>query len=124
VTGRIDGRLSFKLSSAASNVVHGNGSIVNGGFKEQIMPDPHSYSPKDRVLGLVRDILDRHSTRSSVMVDDDLREAGLASIDMVNLMLAVEAEFNLTIPDAAMTIENFRSVSAIDTLVAGLLHNA
>ena len=40
---------------------------------------------------------------------------------MVNLMLSVEAEFNLKIPDADMTPRNFRSISAIDALVRSLL---
>jgi hypothetical protein len=36
-------------------------------------------------------------------------------------MLAVEAEFELTIPEADMTPANFRSIVAIDALVANLL---
>jgi acyl carrier protein len=39
---------------------------------------------------------------------------------MVNLMLAVEAEFDLKIPDADMTLRNFRSISAIEVLVDSL----
>jgi acyl carrier protein len=88
------------------------------------MPDHQTVSPRDRVLDIVHDILERRSIRSSIMLDDDLREAGLASIDMVNLMLAVEAEFDLTIPDTAMTMDNFRSISTIDSLVTGLLHHS
>jgi acyl carrier protein len=84
------------------------------------MLDRPTFSPKDRVLNIVLEILERRSIRQPVLADDDLREIGLASIDMVSLMLAVEAEFDLTIPEADMTIENFRSISAIDTLVAGL----
>ncbi len=38
---------------------------------------------------------------------DNLREAGLTSLDMVNLMLAVEAEFDIEIPQSAMTPDNF-----------------
>jgi acyl carrier protein len=75
----------------------------------------------ERVLGLVRDILERRSVSREIPVDDDLREVGLNSLDMVNLMLAVEAEFDLKIPDADMTLRNFRSVSAIDALVLSLL---
>jgi acyl carrier protein len=40
---------------------------------------------------------------------------------MVNLVLAVEEEFNLTIPEAAITPANLRSVSAISGLVVKLL---
>jgi acyl carrier protein len=81
----------------------------------------HSVSsPKDRVFNLVSEILERRSIHQTIPTDGDLREIGLASMDMVSLMLAVEAEFGLTISDADMTIENFRTIAAIDTLVASL----
>ena len=76
--------------------------------------------PTDRVVGIIREILERRSVNRPVLPDDDLREAGLNSLDMVNLMLAVEAELDLEIPDADMTLRNFRSISAIETLVASL----
>jgi acyl carrier protein len=76
--------------------------------------------PTDRVVGIVREILERRSLSHQILADDDLREAGLNSLDMVNLMLAVEAEFDLKIPDADMTLRNFRSISAIEVLVASL----
>jgi acyl carrier protein len=76
--------------------------------------------PTDRVVGIVREILERRSVSRQILPDDDLREAGLNSLDMVNLMLAVEAELDLKIPDADMTLRNFRSISAIETLVVSL----
>jgi acyl carrier protein len=99
------------------------------------VPDPHAsihaqrnadmstatdLFPTDRVVGIVREILERRSVSRQILPDDDLREAGLNSLDMVNLMLAVEAEFDLKIPDADMTLRNFRSISAIEVLVASL----
>jgi acyl carrier protein len=75
---------------------------------------------RERVIGLVRDILERRSVSRAILVDDDLRDAGLNSLDMVNLMLAVEAEFDLKIPDTDMTLRNFRTISAIDALVSSL----
>jgi acyl carrier protein len=76
--------------------------------------------PTDRVLGIVQEVLDRRGISRAILPDDDLREAGLNSLDMVNLMLAVEAEFDLKIPDADMTLRNFRSISAIEALVASM----
>ena len=73
---------------------------------------------EEKIAGIVAQILGRRSITKNVAVDDDLRQIGLTSLDMVNLMLAVEAEFDLRIPEAAMTLENFRSISAIDALVA------
>jgi acyl carrier protein len=78
-------------------------------------------SAKDRVAGIVLEILERRSVNQQISVDDDLQNVGLTSLDMVNLMLSVEAEFDLRIPDTDMTPRNFRSISAIDALVTTLL---
>jgi acyl carrier protein len=85
------------------------------------MSSTTDLAANDRVVGLVQDILRRRGIGRPILADDDLREAGLNSLDMVNLMLAVEAEFDLKIPDADMTLRNFRSISVIDALVATLL---
>jgi acyl carrier protein len=42
---------------------------------------------------------------------------------MVNLMLAVETEFDIKIPDRDMTPSNFRSIAQIDKLVGALLRS-
>jgi acyl carrier protein len=70
-----------------------------------------------RLLELVGQILVVNSISRQVSVDDELTEAGLASIDMVNLMLAVEAEFDVTIPASEITPANFRSISTIAALI-------
>jgi acyl carrier protein len=95
------------------------GIIINSA-RSRIMLDRPVFSAKDRVLGLVNEILERRSIHQPISADADLRDVGLASMDMVSLMLAVEAEFDLTISDGDMTIENFRSIAAIDKLVASL----
>jgi acyl carrier protein len=74
----------------------------------------------DRVVGIVHDILERRSIGRPVLVDEDLREVGLNSLDLVNLMLSVEAEFDLKIPESEMTLRNFRSITAIRVLIASL----
>jgi acyl carrier protein len=45
----------------------------------------------------------------------------MSSIKMVNLMLAVETEFDLIIPQGDITPDNFRSVASVEALVARLL---
>jgi acyl carrier protein len=72
----------------------------------------------DRVAQLVRRILDKRSITRTVGPDDDLRGCGLSSLDIVNLMLAVETEFALRIPEREMTPANFRSIARIAALVA------
>jgi acyl carrier protein len=50
----------------------------------------------------------------------NLQEAGLTSMATVRLMLAVEAAYDVAIPDAELTPENFRSIAAIAALLARL----
>ena len=59
-----------------------------------------------------------------VLITGDLTECGLSSLDMVNLMLAVESEFDVKIPDRDMTPSNFRTKARIDALVGALLPGA
>jgi acyl carrier protein len=83
-----------------------------------------SNSPEDRVVDVVKRLLAELSINRPVCSDDDLRDVGLSSLDMVNLMLSVEAEFDLEIPEIDITSANFRSISAISDLVTTLLNNA
>lgn len=74
----------------------------------------------DRVIEMVGRMLAKRGIARQATIDDDLRDIGLTSLDMVNLMLAVEGEFDLHIPEDEMTPANFRSVAMIDRLVKGL----
>jgi acyl carrier protein len=78
-------------------------------------------SPAERVAALVQQLLAKHGIAGAVGRDDDLAPIGLSSLDTVNLMLAVEAEFDVKIPDHDMTPANFRTIARIDALVCGLL---
>jgi acyl carrier protein len=49
-----------------------------------------------------------------------LSDAGLTSMDAVRLMLAIEAEFALAIPDAELTPENFASIETIKAMIERL----
>ena len=84
------------------------------------MLDKAVPSREERVAVLVQERLARRGIAKPVAIDDDLRDSGISSLDMVNLMLAVEAEFGLTIPEAEMTPANFRSVASVVALLASL----
>jgi len=73
---------------------------------------------RERLLALAEQILAKNSVDRPLAADDRLTAAGMSSVDMVNLMLAVEAEFDITIPAADITPHNFRSISTIETLIA------
>jgi acyl carrier protein len=75
---------------------------------------------KKDVSHVVRRILVQQSIDKPVSANDDLREIGLTSLDMVDLVLSVESEFNVRIPEAAITPANFRSIATIDALINSL----
>jgi acyl carrier protein len=53
--------------------------------------------------------------------EQQLSDLGVSSLKMVNLMLAVELEFDIAIPQSDITPENFHSVAAIQSLVVRTL---
>ena len=87
------------------------------------MLDRPKLGSTERVAQLVRQLMAKRSIDRSVGYDDVLSECGLSSLDTVNLMLAVETEFDIKIPDRDMTPSNFRSIAQIDKLVGALLHS-
>ena len=87
------------------------------------MLDRTNTHSTERLAQLVRQLMAKRSIDRSVGYDDVLSECGLSSLDMVNLMLAVETEFDIKIPDRDMTPSNFRSIAQIDKLVSALLRS-
>jgi acyl carrier protein len=73
---------------------------------------------QERVIALVSNILSANSIAVDVVPGSRLADIGMTSMDMVNLMLAVEAEFDMTIPQADITPENFLSPWTIERLVS------
>jgi acyl carrier protein len=76
---------------------------------------------QSRILVLVKAILEQNSIASEVHSDSRLVDVGLTSMDMVNLMLGVEAEFDFTIPQAEITPENFQSVRTLEQMIVAQL---
>ena len=84
------------------------------------MLDHVKLSPAARIERLVEEVLARHGIDGPVAAEAELGRLGLTSIDMVEVMLGVEAEFDVTIPPAEITLDNFRSVAAMVGLVSRL----
>ena len=79
---------------------------------------------RNRVLALVKAILEQNAIVAEVNPQSRLVDVGLTSMDMVNLMLGVEAEFDFTISQAEITPENFQSVETLERMVTKELHAA
>jgi len=72
---------------------------------------------QSRTVALVKAILEQNSIVVEFDPDSRLAEIGLTSMDMVNLMLGVEAEFDFTIPQSEITPENFKSVGTLQQMI-------
>jgi acyl carrier protein len=80
--------------------------------------DPISaVTTRERLLALVRKTLGAPGATRPLAVDARLSELGISSIKMVGLMLAVEAEFNVTIAQSEITPENFASIASMEAML-------
>ena len=76
--------------------------------------------PERKIADLVHRLLRDRSVDRAFDFEDNLRDVGLTSLDMTNLVLSVEAEFAIRIPDRAITPANFTCVATIGRLVTEL----
>jgi acyl carrier protein len=76
---------------------------------------------QNRVLAVVRSILKQNAIKVEIDAESLLVDVGLTSIEMVELMLGIEAEFDFTIPQAEITPENFRSVKTLQQMIVAQL---
>jgi acyl carrier protein len=79
---------------------------------------------RERLIGLVRQILGAQAAQRPLPIDARLADLGMSSIKMVNLMLAVEAEFNLIIPQPEITPATFESIASLEALLERLAGSA
>lgn len=79
---------------------------------------------QSRLLALVKSILEENAIAADLKPATLLVDVGLTSMDMVNLMLGVEAEFDFTIPQSEITPDNFQSVKTLQRMVVTQLQLA
>ena len=77
--------------------------------------------PLERIITLVERILERKPDSAPLNTQARLNELGMSSMKMINLMLAIEVEFDVTIPQADITPDNFDSIASVEALVVRLL---
>jgi acyl carrier protein len=72
----------------------------------------------ERLIRLVKELLGPNAVVPDPFpIDRQLSELGLSSLKMVNLMLSVETEFDIMIPQSEITPENFHNLASIASLV-------
>jgi acyl carrier protein len=77
--------------------------------------------PRERVTALVAQILGAIDGARPLPAETRLNELGMSSMKMINLMLAIEVEFDLAIPQSDITPDNFDSIASIELLLVRLL---
>ena len=75
---------------------------------------------RERLILLIRQILGPPAASRPLPIDARLSDLGLSSLKMVNLMLALEVQFNLAIPASDITPDNFESITSVEALVRRL----
>ena len=78
-------------------------------------------TPHERVIALIARILERPADGTALPTTARLNELGMSSMKMINLMIAIEVEFDLTIPQAEITPDNFESIASVEAMVERLL---
>jgi len=74
----------------------------------------------DRILELTRPSAPGLAGSYEQARSESLSDAGLTSMGTVRLMLAIEAEFAIAIPDPELTPANFATLEAIERLISRL----
>ena len=71
---------------------------------------------KNEIRTILKHVAHLEAAIDSIGDGDDLYEAGLSSLDTIQLMLAIE-QFNIEIPDEMLNRNLFRSIDALaDTI--------
>ena len=71
-----------------------------------------------KLEALVRRLLGAKAAGRQIGTGDSLLDAGLTSLDLVKLMLAVEGELDVTIPESELTPASFRSIATMQEMLA------
>ncbi len=79
---------------------------------------------EEHTMTIARRVMAERQPSVEFNADDSLTDVGMSSLDLVGLMLAVEAEFDIMIPPSYLKPERFRSVSAIARMVESIRHGA
>jgi acyl carrier protein len=85
------------------------------------MSDTHEGMAQQRISHAVAGLLSPRLKNRHLEPGDDLRKAGLSSLDLVKLVLKLEQDFQLMIPEQSITPQNFASIASIDSLISGLV---
>jgi acyl carrier protein len=86
------------------------------------LADDNSAEPtlRESLIALVRRILGPPAAARPLPIDARLADLGMSSLKMVSLMLAMEVEFDIAIPQEEITPDNFASIASVEGVIVRL----
>ena len=75
-------------------------------------------SPEERLIILLRPFLRLLPSDAVLSMDAELGKLGLDSLQSIDLLMALEQEFGVTIPDEKITVESFSTPAEVLKLVS------
>jgi acyl carrier protein len=81
------------------------------------MPEHHV---KSAIRQIIKETAHFEVSMDSMSDDDDLYEAGLSSLNTIQLMLAIERHFDIEIPDHMLNRSLFQSVNSLSDAITSL----
>jgi acyl carrier protein len=75
---------------------------------------------KDTIRHILAHTTSLSASATTIADDDDLYAAGLSSLTTVHLMLAIEEQFAIEIPDRMLTRRLFSSIDSIANAISQL----
>lgn len=73
---------------------------------------------KDSVIDMLsRMFADMQFERDVIEYIDLIDDAGMDSITFISIVVEIEAEFNITVPDDMLLIENFKNADSITNII-------
>ena len=88
------------------------------------MSDTLNATIDERVAKIVAGLLPEGDRAKPIAHDEPLTTAGLNSLGMVNLLLEIEANFNITVPASLVVPKSFRSIHSIARLIESIAQAA
>jgi acyl carrier protein len=110
----------YQIDTRLQNAcIYANLSAIAAWEELQLQPD--KFEPEDKITNVVHQLLKERGADKPFNLQDNLLSVGLTSLDMTNLVLSIEGEFLIRIPDRVITPVNFRSVATIGRLLRDLM---
>lgn len=81
---------------------------------------------KNIIIAEIQQYIEKNILAKAVQLyaGTNLKQAGIDSFSMVEIILFIERRYGVSIPDEKLLPDNFKTIEAIAVTVLGLMHSA